>query len=140
MAEETARATGRISAFDPLAAAAATASGEPGASRPKILALCGAKSNNAVTRLQLANLHITSDTHDVHYLHGNIEEAEGDPALGGMFHGPFYSWIDGSTPEAANESVVNAVRLVLKAARAHGPFDGIYGFSNGKFVIVVVCI
>lgn len=102
--------------------------------RPRILALCGAKSNNVVTRLQLENLHITDEHYNVHFLHGNIEEEEGHEKLMGLFHGPFYSWIDTSDEKAMNESVVNAVRLVLKAVKVHGPFDGVYGFSNGGLI------
>ena len=102
--------------------------------RPKLLALCGAKSNNSVTQLQLENLHITSDKYDIHYLHGYIEEMEADSNLDGLFRGPFYSWIDDSSVWAMNESIVNSVRLVMKAVQMHGPFDGIYGFSNGKHI------
>lgn len=102
--------------------------------RPKILALCGAKSNDAVTKLQLENLHVTEKDYDIYYLHGNIEEEEGDEALEGLVHGPFYSWIDPSNENAMNESIVNSVRLVMKVVNAHGPFDGVYGFSNGKII------
>lgn len=102
--------------------------------RPKILALCGAKSNNAVTKLQLENLHVTEDHYDIRYMHGSIEVEEGDANLAGLFRGPFYSWIDDSDAEAANESIVNSVRLVLKVAQAYGPFDGVYGFSNGGLI------
>ena len=61
-----------------------------------------------------------------------IEEEEGDKALAGMFHGPFYSWIDTTDEASANESVVNSVRLVMKVVQMEGPFDGIYSFSNGE--------
>ena len=33
--------------------------------RPRIIALCGAKSNNEVTKLQLQNLNITEDSYDI---------------------------------------------------------------------------
>ena len=36
--------------------------------RPRILALHGAQSNNAVTKLQLENLNITDDDYDIEYL------------------------------------------------------------------------
>lgn len=125
------RKTGRISVFDPIADRATSGDGQH--FKPKILALCGAKSNNAVTCAQLENLHVTpGDSHDVHFLHGPILEEEGDPTLEGLFHGPFYSWIDTSSREAIDESVVNSVRLVMKANVEFGPFDGIYGFSNGE--------
>lgn len=53
-----------------------------------------------------------------------------------MVHGPFYSWIDQSDARATDESIVNGVRLVLQAVQHHGPFDGIYGFSNGAYLLV----
>ena len=59
----------------------------PAGYRPRILALCGAKSNNEVTRLQLENLRITDEAHDIVYLQGNIEVEEGDPALAGLVLG-----------------------------------------------------
>jgi acyl-CoA synthetase (AMP-forming)/AMP-acid ligase II len=106
-----------------------------GGGRPRILALCGAKSNDSVTRMQLENLLITPDSHDIHFLHGNIEEEEGDAGLEGLVRGPFYSWIDAEgSEEAVNESIVNAVRLVIKAADLYGPFDAVYGFSNGGLI------
>lgn len=46
-----------MSAFGPGSIVDTQAGGVGG--RPKILALCGAKSNDAVTQLQLDNLHIT---------------------------------------------------------------------------------
>ena len=52
--------------------------------RPRILALCGAKSNNEVTRLQLENLHITEETHDLTFLRGPIEVEEGGEDLIGL--------------------------------------------------------
>lgn len=117
--------------------------------RPKILALCGARSNNAVTQLQLENLHITSECYDIHYLHGNIiveDDDDVDATLAGMVRGPFYSWIDTTSGfEAMNESIVNSVRLVIGATRAYGPFDGVYGFSHGtceslEMMIIIFCM
>ncbi len=127
--------------------------------RPKILALCGSRSNNAVTQLQLENLHVTSERYDIHYLHGNIiveDDDDVDAALAGMVRGPFYSWINNTSGfEAMNESIVNSVRLVIGATRVYGPFDGVYGFSHGtceslemilhgryaiRFLFFVVCI
>jgi len=102
--------------------------------RPRILALCGAKSNNEVTRLQLENLNITEANFDIFFLHGPIIEDDGGEGLQGMVHGPFYSWIDQSDARATDESIVNGVRLVLQAVQHHGPFDGIYGFSNGGLI------
>jgi hypothetical protein len=52
--------------------------------RLRILALCGARSNNDVTKLQLENLHITEENHDILYLEGPIEIDDGDPGVMGL--------------------------------------------------------
>ena len=52
--------------------------------RPRILALHGAQSNNAVTKLQLENLHITEDDYDIEYLQGGVEFDEAHPDLGNI--------------------------------------------------------
>ena len=56
----------------------------------------------------------------------------------GMVHGPFYSWIDPSDPRATDESIVNGVRLVLQTVQHHGPFTGVYGFSNGAYIFLML--
>ena len=102
--------------------------------RPRILALCGGHSNDAVTHRQLKNLRITDERYDIHFIHGPIPVEEGGPATAGLFHGPFWSWLDNTDAQSLNESLVNGVRLVLKVVAAHGPFDGVYGFCNGAII------
>ena len=108
--------------------------------RPRLLALCGAKSNNDVTKLQLANLGITSEQYAIFYLHGPIKEPindgtkkNGNDIVDGVAQGPFYSWIDDGSLEATNETIVSSVRLVLGVVDEHGPFETVYGFSNGTY-------
>lgn len=93
----------------------------------------GAQSNNAVTKLQLENLHITEEDYDIFYLHGSIEESEIHPSLEGLVKGPFYSWFDKESSKE-NSSLITAVKDVVSAVKHHGPFDGIYGFSSGGVV------
>lgn len=111
------------------------------AGKRRILALCGAKSNNEVTRLQLENLNITDEAYEIHYLHGGIQVQEdaGDPELTQLISGPFFSWLDTTGgKEAFNESVVDAVHFVMKIIQRKGPFDGVYGFSQGGLVASLV--
>ena len=105
--------------------------------RTRILALCGAKSNNEVTQLQLSNLNITEDNYDIVYLNGWKEVAEGDPELTSLVHGPFYSWIDEENKNLDNDLLVS-VQYVLNAVSELGPFDGIYGFSQGALIASLV--
>jgi hypothetical protein len=88
-----------------------------------------------VTKLQLENLQITDVEYDITYLHGTVEVKEGDPELGNMVRGPFYSWI---TPEEPL-SLISAVRAVLMAVEENGPFDGVFGFSSGGLVAALAC-
>lgn len=105
--------------------------------RPRFLALCGARSNNDVTKLQLANLGINSEYYDIFYLHGPIKHDDNtndndNDIVDGLVQGPFYSWIDDSNSDALNETIINSVRLVLRVVEKYGPFEMVYGFSNGK--------
>ena len=61
--------------------------------RKRILALCGARSNNEVTKLQLENLHITEDEYELVFLHGEIKSTVD------LVSGPFYSWLDSSSED-----------------------------------------
>eukprot|EP00804_Cyclotella_cryptica_P020769 CCRYP_016601-RB/>CCRYP_016601-RB protein AED:0.06 eAED:0.06 QI:244/1/1/1/0.75/0.76/13/968/1468 len=105
--------------------------------RPRILALCGAKSNNVVTKLQLENLEITEESHEIFYLPGWKEVPEGDPELVGMVYGPFYSWMDEHTSDPKTD-IITSVRYVLDAIAEYGPFDGVYGFSQGALIASLV--
>ena len=124
------------------------------ATKRRILALCGAKSNNTITKLQLQHLHIIDEhtQNDIYYLHGHIEvelndEDDDDITNNTNFvHGPFYSWFpkfdDVATVtteedeenssrqkdknEVLNESIVKAVHYVLQIIHTKGPFDGVY--------------
>ena len=108
---------------------------DTGRSRPRLLALHGAKSNNDVTKMQLDNLQITSKVADIVYLHGKIEVEEGDPALSELVHGPFFSWIDeAGGSEEVRESLIAAVQHVMATVQQLGPFDGIFGFSQGGMI------
>lgn len=98
--------------------------------RPRILALHGAQSNNAVTKLQLENLNITDDDYDIEYLQGGVEVDEAHPDLEGLINGPFYSWFD----KDDSASIIKAVQDVVSFCDMKGPFDGVYGFSSGAVV------
>jgi len=100
--------------------------------RIRILALCGRQSNKEVTKLQLENLHITEDKYKITYAHGPIVEEAGDPDVTGLVNGPFYSWF--RTDEADplyKPSVLYAISHLMREIQRSGPFDVIYGFSQG---------
>jgi hypothetical protein len=41
--------------------------------KPRLLALCGTRSNSEVTQMQLDNLKITQENHDIVYMDGILE-------------------------------------------------------------------
>jgi len=106
--------------------------------RPKVLALHGKQSNSAVTKIQLENLHITSEKYNIFYLDGVIEEERGDPEVEEFVNGPFFSWFYGSTDARYVSSILHAVAHVYKEIAEEGPFDIIFGFSQGAAVATVV--
>jgi len=108
-------------------------------SRLRILALHGKQSNSDVTKVQLQNLSITEDKYDITFLDGIINEDRPDPELEEFFNGPFYSWFHGSYTDARfAPSLLKAVAHVYKVIALNGPFDVIYGFSQGATVATMV--
>ena len=110
---------------------------ECGNKKLKILALHGKSSNAEVTKLQLANLGITDCEYCIVYLDGPILEQVDDPeTVGpGFVAGPFYSWFNGNYSDSTfRPSFLRAVAKVLMAVQTLGPFDAIYGFSQGATV------
>lgn len=85
----------------------------------------------------MENLGITEENYDIFYLNGWIEEPEGDPELEGLVHGPFYSWV-GTDLSRKDAQVVTSVKYVMNAIDLHGPFDGVYGFSQGALIASLV--
>jgi len=105
----------------------------------RILALHGKKGNNKVTKLQLKNLQITEDQYDIVYFNGLIEEKDGNPDHPEVVDGPFYSWFhDDYTDPGFRTSIFQAASDVLMAIKTMGPFDAIYGFSQGASVATIV--
>ena len=113
---------------------------ETGDQLPRILALHGRQSNNDVTAVQLENLHITPDRYEIVYLHGPLNEEYGDHAIEEFVSGPFYSWFEYDDNRKLKPSLIRAVNHVFNAIEQFGPFDAIYGFSQGATVAVLVAL
>jgi hypothetical protein len=101
----------------------------------RLLALHGKASNGEVTMLQLANLGVTDDKYDIVYLNGPIVEEDGDPEITEFVVGPFYSWFYGNYSDARYKpSFLCALIHVITAIQKLGPFNAVYGFSQGATV------
>jgi len=106
--------------------------------RIRLLALHGKQANKAVTKLQLQNLEITPEKYDIVYLKGPILEENGDPHVIGLVSGPFYSWFyNDSHDPRFKSSLINGIVYLLKAIHDKGPFDAIYGFSQGATIATI---
>jgi hypothetical protein len=77
---------------------------------------------------------VSKDTYTIDYLHDTLLKDKVGALLGSLTHGPFYLWLDPSTPVSVDESQINAARLVLKAYTAHWPLHSAYGISKGNLV------
>ena len=111
--------------------------------KTKILVLHGRGSNEQVTRMQLENLKLQNSEFDVVYVNGPILEDEPGPGIAdinGLVTGPWYSWLprnihhDDVSKQTLQIIIVNALHPVLKVIAEKGPFDSIFGFSQGAVV------
>lgn len=113
----------------------------------KILALHGMSSNQTITKLQLNNLGLDEKDFDVVYLDGTIQVTSPDHSLLemiGLIEGPWYSWLPPKEEwkNLARSELLNkiciAIEHVLDAIDRFGPFDLIYGFSQGGYIANLV--
>ena len=107
----------------------------------KILALHGKGSNKEVTTAQLKNLDITDDKYDITCLNGPLLDDEENSELLKMFNGPFYSWYYSNYNDTRfKPSFLAAIAYVYQKIQKHGPFDVLYGFSQGATLATYVTL
>ncbi|MRV72593.1 AMP-binding protein [Duganella sp. FT92W] len=112
--------------------------------KPRLLALHGSGSNRAVTAMQLENLGISAAGYDVIHVEGTLAVNEPGPGLQGLVAGPWYSWIprdgaDGTVaPEVLRNALCDAILKVATVLENEGPFDGVYGFSQGGVIATLI--
>jgi len=117
--------------------------------RLRMLCLHGHGSNNEMTQMQMQHLQLAK-RHDVRcdFLCAQIEVGPNDSTIAMLSKGPFYSWFNWSSaivgeiigrgPGAAGGTLHDSLCRVLKHIEAHGPYDGIYGFSQGAVVATLL--
>ena len=115
-----------VSSSRPSAAAAAV-------SQPRLLCLHGYGSNSVVTATQLQNLEFNKCFKVTHLVapwqcDGDVDESVTSICPGG----PFYSWTNKKRTEQGYLSdLVVSMKFVLQHVIAEGPYDAVYGFSQG---------
>ena len=108
---------------------------QPDERRPRLLALHGAGANNEVTRRQLHNLGLGEPDFEVVYLQAEVTDEGANLDLDGLVPGPFYRWI---RDESTASEVVAVLARVLTFIERHGPFDALFGFSQGGTLLAAL--
>ncbi len=125
------------------------ASPERSRGRLRILCLHGYASNNDITQLQLASLRLET----AHACCCDMLEATTEEPWTGMFNGlgefssrPFYSWFSVAAARFQRKTIGapggplhSSLLHVMQHVAAHGPYDGVYGFSQGALLASYLC-
>lgn len=112
----------------------------------RILALHGRGSNSSVTKLQLRNLGISEAEYEVLYVDGPISSDRPGPGIAELqelVRGPWYSWLPDDDAvwadgQALRNAICDAVEYLLSILQNDGPFDAVFGFSQGGLIANLV--
>ena len=102
---------------------------------PKLLCLHGRRSNAEVTEMQCQGILELDKVAALNYLDAPFESTAFDKDIG-----PGRSWFlrDGP-PEAAQETLRQSLLHIVRTIASDGPFDGVYGFSQGAAIASLLC-
>ena len=116
-------------------------------SKPRILCLHGGGSNNDITPFQTQGLKLSARMECV-YLHAPHVMEYCYPGLDRFSDGPFYAWavpsmnpllfvaaLFGKTSSDQEDQWDQSLECIAKFCEKNGPFDGVYGFSQGAAII-----
>ena len=117
----------------------------------RLLMLHGHCSNNDISRMQARHLGL-ADVHGIQcdFFCASLEASSYDDTLEAFSDKPFYTWFNHwtlSAPKwmqgflnASNRSgsLRNSLARILHVIRRYGPYDGVYGFSQGGFVAALL--
>ena len=103
--------------------------------KPRVLCLHGRGSNNDITEFQVMGLKLTDKFTPV-YLQAPHKTISWHQSLNQISKGPFYSWADSSASLSDQEDQwEESLVYIAEYCNKHGPFDGVYGFSQGASII-----
>mmetsp|Transcript_26606 Transcript_26606/g.56220 ORF Transcript_26606/g.56220 Transcript_26606/m.56220 type:complete len:245 (+) Transcript_26606:308-1042(+) len=104
-------------------------------SKPKILCLHGAGSNNDITSFQMQGLQLASHFECV-YLHAPHMSKQCHLGLDSFAEGPWYLWADRVKSLSDQEDQwEESLEYIAKFCKKNGPFLGVYAFSQGAAII-----
>lgn len=109
----------------------------------RMLCLHGHGSNNDITMLQVHNL-LLRETHGIScdLFEAELETSANVPALEMFSDRPFRTWFRWYMPTAgplATSTLDDSLERIMAVVREQGPYDGIYGFSQGAFTATTFC-
>ena len=110
-------------------------------SKPRLLCLHGACSNNEITMFQTAGLAL-DQRFDCVYLHGPHIVAKSAVGLDQLSDGPFYAWADPTKSLYEREEMwESSLDYIAEYCRKSNntTFVGIFGFSQGAAIITNFC-
>lgn len=97
----------------------------------KLLCLHGGGSNNDITKIQLCSIGLFQKV-QLDLVHGKYKSDPGVPAFLKLSKPPFYRWFD----KKINSEILCRVLISLaKTIQREGPYDGLYGFSQGSYFV-----
>lgn len=116
--------------------------------RLRLLCLHGHGSNSEITQMQVAYLQLAKK-HAVKcdFLSATIEVGANDRTIAMLSKGPYYSWFNwsavfgeifGMGPGLDGGSLHTSLCRVLQHVAEHGPYDGVYGFSQGALMATLL--
>ena len=104
----------------------------------RVLCLHGRGSNNDITEFQVMGLKL-SDKFECIHLQAPHKTTSWHRSLNQISEGPFYSWADSSASLSDQEDQWEASLVyIAEYCKKHGPFDAVYGFSQGTSIITNV--
>ena len=75
------------------------------------------------------HLHLQKKFEKIYLLKGTAKAEEAaDDITGGMFLGPWFSWVDDVGGKNAEKDVVRALKHVVRFVRKHGPYSSALDF------------
>ena len=102
---------------------------------PKLLCLHGRRSNAEVTEMQCQGVLELDKVAALHYLDAPFESTAFDKDIGGG-----RSWvIKDEPPETKQETLRQSLIHIVRKIASDGPFDGVYGFSQGAAIASLLC-
>ena len=106
--------------------------------KPKLLCLHDIGSNNIVTSYQTEGLKLSTNFECI-FMHAP-HISDGFPSFDGQIAGPFYCWADILQRPAIPETILEgqldeSLDCLAQFCIANGPFDGVYGFSQGASIV-----